>query len=594
MIARAVNSIKYYVFSIKGRWLALFFLLFCLILYTIYYIPILHADEIEDLQKQIDQLNQQRELSVKATKPLEGQLTALKLQLAQIQASIDNLALNIKQKQKDLDLREEKLALQQALLEKRVKAYYIRSYLTDPLLVILSSLHSGDLFRELSYRQTVTREDRQIISSITQEVVDLLTQKTKLEKDKIRLASLQEDVDKNAQFLGGEIKKAKAYQADLQGKIADLSQKQQAILAQRLANLNIPRSAYTLQGGCTDDRNVDPGFSPAFAFFTFGVPNRIGLNQFGAKGRAESGQSAQQILSAYYNADYTTGYNQGINIHVSGSNEYGQSFDDNFNIDDYLKHLYEMPTGWPMEALKAQAIAARSYALSYTNNGSSAICPSQQCQVVKKETNDGNWQAAVDATKGVVLTSGGSPIKAWFSSTHGGYVFASSEIGWSSTSFTKHATDTTSGSAGSFSDLLSSAYDKGSPWFYCDWGGRSQYNKTAWLKPDEVADIVNVLLLAQKDSSTRDHLNQTDKGNSDTWDSSKVKEELKSRGGSPFSSISSVSIGADFSAGRTTSVNISGDGGSVSFSGSDFKTYFDLRAPANIQIVGPLFNVERK
>ena len=168
------------------------------------------ADEIEDLQKQINELNKARELSVNATKPLEGQLEGLERQLAQIQATINNLSANIKNKQKELDIREDKIALQQALLEKRVRAYYIRSYLTDPLLVLLSSIQAGDLFRELSYRLTIAREDRQIIASVTSEVVDLLTQKNKLEKDKKSLAILQADVDKNADFLGGEIKKAKA------------------------------------------------------------------------------------------------------------------------------------------------------------------------------------------------------------------------------------------------------------------------------------------------------------------------------------------------------------------------------------------------
>lgn len=559
-------------------------------------IQTIHADEIEDLQKQIDQLNKARELSVNATKPLEGQVEALQRQLAQIQASIANLAAGIAQKQKDLDIREDKLALQQALLEQRIKAYYIRSFLTDPLLVILSSVNSGELFRDLSYRQSVAKEDRQIISSITAEVVDLLTQKANLEKDKARLALLQADVDKNAEFLGGEIKKAKAYQADLSKQIASLSARQQDLIAAKLASLNIPRSAYTMQGGCIDDRGIDPGFSPRFAAFTYGVPNRVGLNQYGAKGRAESGQSAQQILSAYYSADYTTGYNQGINIHVSGSNEYGQSFDDNWNIDDYLKHLYEMPAGWPMEALKAQAIAARSYALAYTNNGSGPICPSQQCQVVKKEMNSGNWQAAVDATKGTVLTSGGSPIKAWFSSTHGGYVFSSGSIGWSGTPWTKNALDA-SGGVGNFSDLQNNAYDKASPWFYCDWGARAAYNKTAWLKPEELADIVNVILLGKADSSTQTHLSQPDKPNpdgTDTWDGGKVRQELQNRGTRPFSTVSSVSVGWDTGSGRSTSVNISGDGGSQSINASDFKNFFNLRAPANIQIVGPLFNIEQR
>lgn len=572
-------------------------LLLIFLFFQLYAVPYtlssVHADEISDLQDQINALSKARELSVNATKPLEGQLGALQRQLAQIQASIDNLSAGIVQKQKDLDVREEKLALQQALLAQRIKAYYVRSYLTDPLLVIFSSVGAGDLFRELSYRMTVAREDRQVIVSVTGEVLNLLTEKAKLEKDKVRLNGLQAEVDKNATFLGGEIRKAKAYQADLGKQIAQLSAKQQELLAAKLGSLNLPKSAYSMHGGCTDDRNVDPGFSPRFAMFTFGVPNRVGLNQFGAKGRAEAGQNAQTILQAYYNADYTTGYNTGINIHVTGSNEYGQSFDDNWNIEDYVKHLYEMPSGWPMEALKAQAIAARSYALAYTNNGSGSICPSQQCQVVKKEINDGNWQAAVDATRGIVMTSGGQPIKAWFSSTHGGYVFSSGDIGWSGTSFTKNAQDAPSG-IGSFADLQNNAYDKSSPIFYCDWGSRSQYNKTAWLKPEELADIVNVLLLAKKDSSTQVHLSQVDKPNPDgqeTWDAGRVKSEL---GGSAFNSVSDVSVSADFGSGRTTTVTVSGGGKTQSFSGAEFKNYFNLRAPSNINIVGPLFNAEKK
>ena len=79
---------------------AVFLIFLSLLLTANYLLPIVRADEIEDLQKQIDELNKARELSVKATKPLEGQLESLKRQLDQIQASLDNLSLNIKQKQK--------------------------------------------------------------------------------------------------------------------------------------------------------------------------------------------------------------------------------------------------------------------------------------------------------------------------------------------------------------------------------------------------------------------------------------------------------------------------------------------------------------
>jgi peptidoglycan hydrolase-like amidase len=193
------------------------------------------------------------------------------------------------------------------------------------------------------------------------------------------------------------------------------------------------------------------------------------------------------------------------------------------------------------------------------------------------------------------MVQGGNPIKAFFSSTHGGYVFSTGDLaGWSATSYTKRAVDTPSGSVSSFSDLRSNAYDKDSPWFYCDWGARSAYGGTAWLKSDEVADIVNVLLLAKQDGSTQEHLVQTDKPNPDgvdTWDAGTVRSKL---GDAAYNSVDNVSISFDTGTGQTTSVSVSGDGKSNTFSGSDFKTYFNLRAPSNIQIVGPLFNVEKR
>lgn len=573
-------------FPMRKILLILFFLIFTLVAipYTLY--PTF-ADEIEDLQRQIDQLNNARQLSVSATKPLEGQLSSLKLQLAQIQANLNNLAVSIQQKQKDLDIREDKIALQQALLEQRVRAYYIRSYLADPLMVIFSSIQAGDLFRELSYRQSVTREDRSIITSITAEVVDLLTQKDKLEKDKARLAVFQTEVDKNAKFLGGEISKAKAYQADLTGKIAQLSARQQQIISQRQASLNLPTSLGAGPLFCTDDRKLDPGFRPGFAFFTFGIPHRVGMNQYGALGRAQAGQNHEDILRAYF-ADFNFEQRPNINISVQG---YGS-----MSLEQYLLGIYEMPDSWPMEALKAQAIAARSYALSYTGNGTKEICTTQVCQVYKGGNKGGNWEQAVRSTEGKTLVSGGQSVSAWYSSTDGGYTYTASDIGWGFRSFTKRVRDT-NGDIGSFSDLFSKAYDKDSPCFYAAQGFRSQYGKSAWLKSEEVADIINMIMLSKRDSGVSEHLYQTDKPNpegKETWDFDRVKQELRSRGGTPFNSVSDISVSADFGSGMTTGVTISGDGRSESFNATEFRNFFNVRAPANIAIVGPLFNIEKK
>ena len=99
------------------------------------------------------------------------------------------------------------------------------------------------------------------------------------------------------------------------------------------------------------------------------------------------------------------------------------------------------------------------------------------------------------------------------------------------------------------------------------------------------------------DSGVSAHIYQTDKPNpegSDTWDEGRVKQEVRNRGNTPFNSVSSVSVAADFGSGMVTSVSVSGDKGSETFNGTEFRNFFNLRAPANIQIVGPLFNVEQK
>lgn len=554
-----------------------FFVFFLLFISSLFFgIQKVKGDELDDINKQINDLTNALSQSKAATTPLESQLSGIKSRVAFIEGDLVRKKKDIDKGYKDLEKQTDKLNL-------AIRNYYIKSYYNSPILVFLSATSASEITQVLAYQKAVADQDKLIIINIALSINNLEEKKANLEDEEKRLAATKLKLDKI-------VSDAKTYQSTLSTKIAELSARQQSILSQRLASLNIPRSAGASLSGCVDDRDKDPGFSGGFAFFTYGVPNRTGLNQYGANGRAKAGQNVETILSAYYqNFELKKDYSSEININVEG---YGA-----FNIEDYVKRIYEMPESWEMEALKAQAIAARSYALSYTNNGAGSICTTQSCQVFKPDPKGGAWDQAVNETRGWVMVQNGAPVKAWYSSTHGGYILSTGEIGWNDTSWTKHATDTTTGSASGFSELTGSAYDKDSPWFYCDWGSRPEYNKTAWLKSEEMADIANVLMLVGRDGGIKEHLYQVDKPNpagTDTWDFGRVKQELISRGGTPFNSISNVSVGADFGSGKTSSVNVSGDGGTQSFSGSDFKTYFNLRAPASIQIVGPLYNVERK
>lgn len=574
MIPKLVSS------WVVRRLIVVLILFSILSIYLYTHLTATYADEIEDLKRQIDELSRAREQSVAATKPLEGQLDSLKRQLSQIQQSLDQLSLNLQRKQKELDLKEERLVLKQVVLEERVRSLYKRSYLATPLLLILSSLNSTDLFRELIFRQNATKEDRQIITLITQEVLDLLTQKENLENDKAKLSNLQAQVDKNAQFLGGEIQKAKKYQEELSGKIAELTARQQAILAAKSGTFTTSVGDVPLADDPKARPDFNPGFSPAFGAFSFGAyTHRNGMSQYGAKGRAEAGQSAEQILAHYYpGANLNKNYNAPGSITVSGFGTI--PFE-----ETYMKRIYEMPNSFPKEALKAQAVAARSYALRYTSNGANPICATQSCQVYKNENKGGAWEEVVTETKGWVLEGGPN---AQYSSTTGGYL---NNSGW----------DTVCSSQGCWTQ---GAYEKmaNSPWFYKGWYTQSYWIGSAtcgrshpWLNLEETADILNAYLVSGRGGVDGGRITPVTTAcwGGNPYSMGELASLANSAAGGAVTSISGVSVSYS-TAGSTASVSFSTNRGTISLSGADFKTIFNLRAPGYISVRSPLFNIERK
>lgn len=104
-------------------------------------------------------------------------------------------------------------------------------------------------------------------------------------------------------------------------------------------------------------------------------------------------------------------------------------------MEDYIRGVipYEMSPSWPLEALKAQAICARTYA--YANLGKHAadgfdICNSTDCQVYYG-TGSANVRTdqAVSETRGMCITYDGELISAVYYSSNGG-ASESSENVW--------------------------------------------------------------------------------------------------------------------------------------------------------------------
>jgi stage II sporulation protein D len=94
------------------------------------------------------------------------------------------------------------------------------------------------------------------------------------------------------------------------------------------------------------------------------------------------------------------------------------------DLEDYVRGVVsgESPSAWPVEALKAQAVAARTYAITSNAGGGAfdqyADTRSQVYRGVAAETP--NTDAAVAATTGQVVTFNGQPATTYFFSTSGG------------------------------------------------------------------------------------------------------------------------------------------------------------------------------
>lgn len=131
----------------------------------------------------------------------------------------------------------------------------------------------------------------------------------------------------------------------------------------------------------------------------------------------------------------------GTTLHLAGEGAYrgslevvpatgGVSVLNELSLEEYVAGIAEVPGRWPMEALKAQAVAARTYALwemgrGYWQRFGFDLCATTACQVYQgAEATRGEegrrWARAVQETAGEILVHDGEPILARYHASSGG------------------------------------------------------------------------------------------------------------------------------------------------------------------------------
>ena len=536
-----------------------------------------YEQKAAETQRKLTDTKAQLDNTLNTINQLASQLNVTQSELDKVQSDINNIKAELDLINQNLVDRNQKLSDKIDLRNTLLRNYSKRNMVNDLELFFTRNEEThltGFQFSTFLYafNKSANEEVLNIIGALNSEISGFEKNKkesedlkTNLETAQNNLVSLKKDLDSR--------------KSSAQSTATDLS-KQTTAYEQELESLQakITSLKYGDESGTVGDyvapgaKTPSPPFKPAFAVFSYGAyTHNNGMSQYGAKGRADSGDDYKEILKFYYKVGTKKVSDFPSKISVQG---YG-----NLDFQYYLYGIAEMPSDWNSNALKAQAIAARTYA--YKSN--KPICTTQACQVFSKSkaaNPPSKWKQAVDDTKGVILDN---PKTAQYSSTTGGYI---NNIGWDVDG--KWPND---------------AYEKkaGSPWFYKAWFTKS-YNDSStcghphpWLKESEMADILNAWVVYSKGTSgEKSHITPL---TTSCWGGDPYSiDEMASKAdkyGDKYTGVSKVWVDISNS-GYTSKVHFQTNKGEISIDGSVFKTVFNLRAPGWVSIKSKLFDFELK
>lgn len=584
-----------------------FTILFFLVSPTI--LPVL-SGEIEDLEQELEDKQNEVEENQSLLEEIEAKIKEISSsnysvsqkifllndEIDGVQEKIDAKTKEINEKLEEINEKEEILSQKQTSLDALTFELY-KEYRFGIANLFFSGESIDDIIQSLYIKKTAISVLKDEIESVSGEFSNLAEAKSNLENEQKQLDEEKSELDDSYDLL---IAEKKTLQAQLSQQYSEKSSVEKTIggITKEISELQNYLLIAKSGGTVVDANSLPPSTSTAslqyfnanapsgtFAVFSFGAyTHRNGMSQWGAWERSREGQTYQEILAAYYpntsiatnlvkiNGTYETIME---NISING---YGtQSFE-----DYYLLGIREINPAWNttdnMNVLKAQVIAARTYAVKRTNNGDYSICTTTACQVFSTTLYTGAWATAVAETRGMVLVnSDGTPATAEYAAVHGGWT---NYIGF----------DVKSGSG----DWISRAWESlsGVNWFYRNWYdyNGSSYNACSshpnpWLTSEEMADILNAYFYwIQSGESEDPRLVSVDV--STCWGQSAnpySMSELRSLVSNPISKVNNVVT--TNSNGSTTSITFYTNAGNFTITDiTGFKTVFNMRAPGYFSI----------
>lgn len=579
---------------------------FSLVRYPVY------SDQISDLEDQINQTNQEIQKKQGILASIEQRISEISnsnytvsQKIALINTEISNLNKSISANESAINTKIKEIEEKQALLEAKKQSMdtlsselYIQSRFRISTF-FLSDEKWDDMIKDFFVKKntiSLLKDDVEKIngefSNLTESKQQLEDQKAELEDEKQGLAQsytlLAQEKAKLQAELSSQTSSKNSVSSSISNLMSQMSTLQKALITARLGGTVVnPDSVPSGSDLGSLSNFLSKASSGSFGVFSIGAyTNRNGMSQWGAKARAEAGQTYTQILKAYYpSTKIVTGYVEPMTIRVYGTgvdcSGNSKKYDETIPFSTYMKRIYEMPSSWKSEALKAQAVSARTYAI-YKVKTQKYIIPNESNQVYKNCDNLSGWVNAVSSTQGIVMTSGGVVFASQYAAVSGGWV---NNVGW----------DTTDGTANG--DWMSRAWESISKvsWFYKIWY-RTGYtsgttvnadscNRNPWLTQTEMADILNSYMLWKQidlkgsvDMSRIYPIHDACHSSGNPYSYAEVKSLIKN----PVTSISYAI--ASSSNGTTNSITFGTNRGVMIVNGNDFKYIYNLRAPGYLRI----------
>jgi len=391
------------------------------------------ADELDNVQKNLDQKNKEYSNTQSSLTNIKKQISSLSSSIPSTQAEVDEANKKVEAIRGDLakvetDLAKKRDELQTAIniRDQQIRFLYIHPG-DSALELFIASDGFEDFNQLLGLQKKILGTTKDLVTSINEEVAEV-------KKTRDEIAQAKADLEQIASSLSTQLANMKKNLSGANYRQQSLNSSLELIKSDitrtliRKAELDEQRRAGNLAGDPPVPISTGPSGTTYYYFYGIGrdyyMGHGTGMSQWGAKGYAQKGWSAAAILQKYYTGVSITGYGQPSTIRVVGSC-YGGGGDRVLDFNTYLKGISELLSSWEadaglMELMKAQVIAARTYAIRAVN-AKGYIYGDTRDQCWTGNTSRPNWNQAVDQTNSAVVTYGGALTSTLYSASHGGH-----------------------------------------------------------------------------------------------------------------------------------------------------------------------------